>query len=259
MTTTSKEKYFVDIILPNYNKGEYLTEAINSVIEQTFKNWNLFIIDDNSNDNSKKIISSYKKENNNITVVYLPKNKGVSFCRNLGIRMSNSKYVSFIDSDDYWYKNKLQEQIFFMEKFNYGFTYSDYTPFVLKNNKKVFMKKAIVPNSFNFDQFINNTSIAMSSIIIKRSVIGTTRFRKIKICEDYFFKCEIFKKGNIATKYNKNTSFYRISNNSLQSNKLRNLYWVWYINRKYNRLSLFKNLKSVLLIIISSFKRYGIK
>ena len=136
MTTFIKEEPFVDIILPNYNKAEFLEETINSIISQTYNNWKLFVIDDNSQDNSKKILNNYK--NKNIKITYLHKNKGVSFCRNLGIRMSDSKYISFIDSDDLWSQEKLKEQIFFMDKFNYDFTYTDYTPFILKNNEKFF-------------------------------------------------------------------------------------------------------------------------
>ena len=258
METHTRDKPFVDVILPNYNKAEFLEDAINSVINQSYENWNLFIIDDNSQDNSRTIINNLKKRNN-INIIFLKKNKGAAFCRNLGIRLSNSKYISFIDSDDYWSENKLKEQINFMENFNREFTYTNYTPFIEKNNKKIFRKQIIAPNSFNYDQFINNTSIAMSSMIVKRSIIRKIIFRKFKICEDYFFKCQILKKGVVAFKLNNNTMFYRISKNSLQSNKLRNLYWVWYINKNYNQLSLFRNLKSLIFIIISSIKRYGIK
>ena len=258
METFIKEEPFVDVILPNYNKAEFLEESINSVISQSYKNWKLFIIDDGSKDSSKDIIFKYAK-NKNIKVLFLKKNKGVAFCRNLGIRLSNSKYIAFIDSDDFWNKNKLSEQIFFMEESNYEFTYTNYTPFISKNKEKIFKRTVFSPNSFNFHEFIHDTSIGMSSIIIKRSAIGNVRFKKFKICEDYFFKCEILKKNILAKKFDQNTMFYRISKNSLQSNKLRNLYWVWYINKRYNKLSLFQNLKSLLYIIISSIKKYGIK
>jgi len=258
LTTFNKKKYpYVDIIIPNYNKGRFLEESIASVIKQTYKNWNLFIIDDKSNDNSKEIINKYEK--NNIRSIFLPRNKGVSFCRNLGIRISNSEYISFLDADDYWSKDKLEEQILFMEKFNYKFTYTDYTPFIIKNNKKSFKRKIETPPSFNLQQFIHNTSIGMSSVIIKRSSVGKIKFPKVEICEDYSFKCQILKKIGTANKFNKNSMFYQISKNSLQSNKFRNLYWVWHINKRYNRLSIFKNLKSLLFIVISSIKRYGIK
>ena len=196
----------VDIILPNYNKSNFIDEAINSVINQTYTNWKLLIIDDYSQDNSKQKLKNYK--NDKINVVFLSKNKGVSFCRNLGIRLSNSEYISFLDADDYWSKNKLLEQISFMKKFDYSFTYTDYTPFIEKKNKKIFKKKITAPGSFNYNQFIKNTSIGMSSMIIKRSIMETTRFKKLKICEDYLFKCEILKKGYTATKFNQNTMFY---------------------------------------------------
>ena len=95
--------------------------------------------------------------------------------------------------------------------------------------------------------------------MIERSIIKTIRFKKIKICEDYLFKCEILKKNNHAMGFNQNTMYYQISKNSLQSNKLRNLYWVWRINKYYNQLSLVKNLKSLFFIVINSIKKYGIK
>ena len=122
----------VDVILPNYNKEKYLEEAINSVIAQTYRNWNLYIIDDNSTDNSMQIIDKFLNLKN-IKVIKLYKNKGPSFCRNYAMRISKSKYISFIDSDDSWKNNKLEKQISFMEKNNVTFTYTDYTPF-LENN-----------------------------------------------------------------------------------------------------------------------------
>ena len=249
----------VDVIMPNYNKGKYLEEAINSVISQKFKNWNLFIIDNFSQDNSKKVLDKFNDKFKNIKVIYLSKNKGVGFSRNLGIRLSKGDYISFIDSDDYWLPNKLQDQILFMNNFNHDFTYSDYTTFVLKNDRKVIKNKIISPNSFTFNQFINNTSMATSSIIIKRSYVGTTRFPKIETFEDYSFKCKLLKKGNKAVKINKNSMYYRITKKSLSSNKLKSLYWLWYINKKYNKLSFIRNFISVSSISISSIKKYGFK
>ena len=132
MNKIYNNKTFVDVILPNYNKEQFLEEAIGSVVEQTYKNWHLYIIDDNSNDNSKKIINKFSHLKN-ITIIKLKKNKGPSFCRNLGMRISSSKYISFIDSDDSWVLDKLEKQILYMEKNNLTFTYTDYTPFFQNN------------------------------------------------------------------------------------------------------------------------------
>jgi teichuronic acid biosynthesis glycosyltransferase TuaG len=254
-----KQDPSVSIVMPNYNKGKFLEESINSIISQDYKNWNLFLIDNASTDNTKSILSNYNNPKYNIRLVYLTKNKGVAFSRNLGIRLSKSKYIAFIDSDDYWDSNKLKNQINFMEKFNYNFTYTDYTPFFLKNNIKDFKKIVSPRKTFNFNEFINDTSIATSSMIIRKSIIDTTKFPKIKTLEDYCFKCALFKKGYEATKLNQNSMYYRITKNSLSSNKLRSLYWSWHINKKYNKLSFFKCIKSALLISLSSLKRYGFK
>jgi len=246
----------VDIILPNFNKENYLKETIDSILNQSFKDFNLYIIDDNSTDNSKKVIDKYS--DTRIKVLKLKRNKGVHFCRNLGIRLSKSKYISFIDADDYWDENKLKNQINFMNKYGYKFTYTDYIPFKNKNNIKVFKKKISVSKEFNLKKFIFNSSIAMSTVIIRRSILKNIKFKKLKICEDYLFKCEMLKENN-AFKCENALMFYRILKNSLQSNKIRNIYWVWYINKKYNKLNFYNNFMSLVLISINSIRKYGFK
>ncbi len=253
-----KKECLVDIIMPNYNKGNFIEVAINSVVNQKFKKWHLYIIDDNSNDHSKLIINKFRTMDN-ITIINLKEKKGPGFCRNQAINTASSKYISFLDSDDYWSENKLQDQIEFMKKNDYQFTYSDYVPFTEKNKHRSFKKKITVPSSYNFDEFIKNTSIAMSSVIIKRSVVDQIKFENLKICEDYLYKCEILKKIGKAFKCENVLMYYRITKNSLQSNKFRNVYWIWYINKNFNKLTIFKNLKSIFLISLNSLKKYGFK
>ena len=177
----------------------------------------------------------------------------MAYCRNLGIKKSNSKYLAFIDSDDTWNKNKLKLQINFMEKRNLDFSFTHYKTFGLKK------RNIITPLSFNYYSFIKNTSIATSTMIIKRKIIRNIKFTNTKICEDYFFKCQILRKIKIAFGVNKFLTNYRIRSNSLQSNKLRNIYWIWKINNEYNKLSFFENLISILSISFNSFKKYGYK
>ena len=247
----------VDIILPNYNSAPYLSETIDSIINQSFKNWKLIIVDDNSNDETKNIIKRYTL-NKKIKIIWLKKNKGASFCRNLAIRNSKSEYIAFIDSDDIWEKEKLFKQLDFMIKNNYYFTYTNYLTFT--SSKRNDNTKKIIPEKFfTFKKFIKNTSIGTSTMIIDRSLIGTIKFSNTKICEDYFFKCQILKKVDYAYCFSENLTKYRIRKNSLQSNKLRNFYWIWYINKEYNKLNFFENFLSILSISISSLKKYGFK
>ena len=178
---------FIDIILPNFNKAEYLQEAIDSVVNQTFQDWKLYIIDDCSTDNSHEVLNSYKQIKK-ISIIKLKKNKGPSFCRNLGLRISKSNFISFIDSDDYWEKNKLKEQIQFMEKNNFSFSFTDFIPFIQNRNEKKFLKKTNIQNTFNFNQFTLNSSINTTTMIFSRSILKNLKFKKIKKLEDYIFK-----------------------------------------------------------------------
>ena len=258
METFIREKTLVDVILPNYNKAEFLEEAINSVITQTYKNWHLYIIDDNSSDNSEKIIDKFSNLKN-ITIIKLQKNKGPSFCRNYALRISKSKYISFIDSDDSWLSDKLEKQINFMEKHNLSFTYTDYTPFFENFGKKKIKKRTFLKDHFNYRTFIRNSSINTTTMIIARSILGSYRFRKIKLLEDYLFKCKLLKGNNIAKKLDENLAFYRILNKSRSSQRLKNVYWLWHINKNYNKLNFIDNIISIFFISINSIKKYGIK
>jgi len=253
-----KKDSFVDIILPNYNKGKFIEEAINSAINQTYKNWNLYIIDDHSSDNSEEIIDKFSHLKN-VTIIKLYKNKGPSFCRNYAMRISKSKYISFIDSDDSWLSNKLEKQIAFMEKFNLSFTYTDYTPFFESFGKKKIKTRTFLKDHFNYETFIKNSSINTTTMIIARPILSSHRFRKIKLLEDYLFKCKLLRGNNVAKKLDKNLAFYRILNKSRSSQRLKNIYWLWHINKNYNNLNFFDNIISIFFISINSIKKYGIK
>ena len=237
----------VEIILPNYNSENYLEETIVSVLNQTFKDWRLTIIDGNSNIETQKILEKYNSYKR-INIVKLKKNKKAGFCRNLAIRNSESDYIAFIDSDDIWEKEKLSKQLDFMDKNKYYFTYTSYQPF--KSTKNLSVIKPL--KYFDYNKFTKNTSIATSTMIIKKSIIGYTKFSNTTICEDYFFKCQILKKVKYAYCLSENLMRYRIRKRSLQSNKMRNIYWIWYINKNYNKMNLLRNL-------LCSLKRYGFK
>jgi len=251
----------VDIILPNYNSDDFFEETINSIFNQTFKKWNLIIIDDNSNLKNQEMLKKYSNDSR-VKIIWIKKNKGPGFCRNIGLRYAKSNYIAFIDSDDIWYKDKLINQINYMIEKNFEFTYTNYLTFktsqsfsIQNNNKKIIAP----PKSFSFKEFIKNTSIATSTMIIKKKLIGNTKFTKTKICEDYYFKCKILKKINKAYCLPETLTKYRIRKNSLQSSKIQNLYWIWYINKNYNRFGFLENLISILFISFNSIRKYGLK
>ena len=247
-----KEKTKIDIILPNYNSSKFINQTISSILKQTYKNWKLIIVDDFSNTITKNILKKISKRKN-IKVFFLNKNHGAGFCRNFGIKKSNSPYVAFIDSDDIWHKDKLKKQISFMKKNNFSFSFTDYKTF---GEKK---RNVNSPSKLNYSKFLRNTSIATSTMMIKREIIGNIKFTNTKICEDFFFKCRLLKKVGYAFCLKQYLTNYRIRKNSLQSSNLRNFYWIWKINKNYNKLSVIENFISLIFISINSLKKYGVK
>ena len=255
MPSKESKKFKVSIILPNYNSSSYISQTIKSVLNQSYKKWELIIVDDNSDKKTKKILSKYEK-NKKIKIIYLNKNNGAGFCRNLAIKKSSSYYLAFLDSDDIWSKAKLKKQIKFMQANNYSFTYTNYKSF--KENKNA-TKNISVPKKFDFNTFTKNTSIGTSTMLIKRKIVKNIRFMNTKICEDYIYKCKILKKVKFAYLCNGFETKYRIRKNSLQSNRLKNIYWIWKINKNFNKLNFFTNLISIFYISLNSLKKYGLK
>jgi len=247
-----KKNSKIDIILPNYNSEKFIKQTINSILIQNYTNWRLVIVDDCSNRKTQNILKKFKK-NKKIKIFWLKKNKGAGYCRNFAIKNSTSPYIAFIDSDDVWKKNKLRDQINFMKKNNYSFSYSYYETF---GNQRKFIKP---PSNFNYSSFIRNTSIATSTMMVKRNKIKNIKFTKTKICEDYYFKCKLLKRVNYAYCVKKNLTKYRIRIDSLQSSKVRNFFWIWKINKIYNKLGFFDNMISLFGISISSLRKYGSK
>jgi len=250
-------KQIINIIVPNFNKGKYIEKCILSIVNQTFKNWHLILVDDASVDNSKNILKKFST-NKKITLIYLKKNKGPSFCRNLGLRKSSSKYIAFLDSDDFWSLNKLEEQVSFMESRNFDLTYTDYLTIKEENEEKI-LKKTRISNNFNYISFLKDNSINTSTLIVKKNIIGKIKFKKTSLLEDYIFKCEILKKGVIAHKLDKVLATYRITPSNRSSNMVYNFLNLFFLNKKFNNLNFFFNIYCILSTSIRSLKKYGLK
>ena len=243
----------IDIIIPNYNKAKYLKECLESVINQTYKNWKIYLIDDFSNDDSRRILNDYRSYDN-IKLIFTDKNYGPHHCRNLGIEQSNSDYVAFLDSDDFWPKEKLNLQIKDMLKNDLDFTYTDISYFKDSTVKK----KIELPNFYDLSNFILSSTMSTSSILLKREIISKIKFKDV-MHEDYLFKCDILRENINAIKIKNTFVFYRITKQNRSSNKFNNLFNLWRINKKFNQLSFFTNIKSVLSISFNSLKNYGWK
>ena len=245
----------IDIIIPNYNKAKYLNQCLDSILSQTYKNWKIYLVDDNSNDHSTEILKKYENIDN-INFFFLKENKGPAFCRNYAIDKSSSEFIAFMDSDDFWPKDKLKKQINEMLKNDHNFTYTDYNFFFNDNEEKI--KTVKMPLFLDYKNFILKSSMSTSSIIISRNSLENVKFKNVDQ-EDYLFKCDLLKKGETAFNSKDTFVYYRINKNNRSANKLKNLVSLWQINKIHNQLNFFTNLKSLFFISINSLKKYGWK
>ncbi len=117
---------FVSIITPTYNCGRFIADTIECVITQTYTNWELIIVDDCSTDSTKAIITPYLDKDSRIRYFCNEKNSGAAITRNKALREAKGRWIAFLDSDDLWHPEKLERQLAFMQKYGYGFSYTNY-------------------------------------------------------------------------------------------------------------------------------------
>ena len=240
----------VSIIIPVHNSEMHLKQCINSVINQTYKNIEIIIINDASTDNSLNIIKEYNDDR--IILIDLKENVGVSIARNKGIDKATGDYICFLDSDDFWYENKLELQIKFIEENNYAFIYSDYLFY--KNDKST--KTTKVPTSITYNQALKNTTIFTSTVMLNMNILSKKDIYMpdIKLGQDSLCWWRILKIVNKAYGQNEVLSIYRVGNKSLSSNKFKSVSGTWNLY-KLEKINIFKRIYYFTCCILNAIKR----
>lgn len=168
-------KPLVSVVIPNYNYARYLTETLQSVIQQTYQNIEVIVVDDGSTDNSIEVIEALAKEDPRIKLV-AKKNGGLSSARNAGIRNCSGDYIAFLDSDDKWEPGKISSQIKALKVFSCDVVFSDYKFYrndVLENRPEFEFKERL-----SVTDFIGSNPVlgSASSILMKKEVVAKTGF-----------------------------------------------------------------------------------
>jgi len=208
----------VSIIIPFYKNLQYLSQSIHSVINQTYKNYEIILVYDNTDKSDLKFIKNKFKNFKKLKIIINKKNLGVSKSRNIGLKNSKGKYIAFLDSDDYWKKNKLKTQIDFMKKNSVDFSYSSYE--ILTLNSK---KKHNVKNTYSYNQLLQKCDIGLSTVIIKSKLIKIGKFPLLKTQEDYALWLRYLRKGVKLMGINKSLVYWRDTPGSLSKNLIQKL------------------------------------
>ena len=227
----------VSIITPSYNSAKFIKQCIESVIAQTYTNWEMLIVDDFSRDDSCLVIKELAKKERRIKCFLLDENIGAAKARNVAIRKAKGKYIAFLDSDDLWEPQKLEIQISFMEKEDIAFSFSTYQP-ISEDGLKLY-SIIHVPKVVTYSSYLKNTIIGCLTVIIDREKTGDFEMPNIQSSHDMALWLLIMRRGFDAYGLDENLARYRIVSTSNTANKWRAAKDVWRVYRQFEKLSFF--------------------
>lgn len=229
------ENDLVSIITPLYNAEKFVSETIESVLNQTYENWEMIIVDDCSRDSGPEIVREYQKKDKRIKLIQLEKNSGSAFARNKAIEESKGRYIAFLDSDDLWHPEKLEKQISFMKRNDYAFTFTKYQ--LMTEEGKLLNRFIEVPKKLNYRQALLLNQVGCSTAMYDIAKLGKVYLPIIKKAEDYGLWLKILKMGYYGYGLNETLVYYRIRKNSLSANKLSLVKYHWKLYRDIEKLS----------------------
>ncbi|MGL4803098.1 MAG: glycosyltransferase family 2 protein [Cetobacterium sp.] len=241
----------VSIIMPNYNSEKFIKESIESVLNQTYSNLELIIIDDNSKDLSLKKIKEI--EDSRIKLIKLKINQGAAIARNEGLKISRGRYLAFLDSDDVLNKDTIEKQIKFLKNKKSGLVFGAFEQ-IKENGEKIKIEQ--VPEMINYKSLLKTCPIKLFTVLIdshkiKKDIIFP------EICEkreDYGCWLNLIKELKIFYGNNEVLGKYRINSQSVSRKKYKMAYYQYNVYRKYEKLSILKS-----LYYIFNWAYFGIK
>ena len=225
----------ISIVMPCYNAEKFISYTIETVLSQTYKNWELLIVDDKSTDNSLKVISTY---NDNRIKVFPLSQKGYTHgARNFALDKATGNFIAFLDSDDLWMRDKLEKQINFMTKNNYPLTITD--NYMMNINGQIFTLPYKNPKvTTHRTLLLKKSAIHFSSVMYYLPKLGRHYFQE-KEPEDFMFVLDLLRATPEAINISEPLTVYRISNPlSNSGNKLQYARKTWKLYRSMNDLNL---------------------
>ncbi len=244
----------VSIITPSYNSSEFISKAIESVLAQTYQNWEMVIVDDNSNDISNEIIRGYIQKDSRIKLIKLEKNSGPAISRNAALEVVNGRFIAFLDSDDIWHPDKLEKQVGFMLKRKAPISFTSYE-LIDENGVS---KNHIIHSVKKLTQidYLKNTIIGFSTSMIDTQMVGNSfRLMDIRIGQDASLWITLLGKGFIAQGINEVLMKYRVHSQSISANKVKSVKQVWRLYFNLHRLGFFKSIYCFSFYVFNAVKK----
>jgi glycosyltransferase involved in cell wall biosynthesis len=225
----------VSVITPNYNCASYIGQAVESVLAQSFQDWEMLIVDDCSTDGSDTIAAGYAKKDSRIRLYKTPSHSGSPLVpRNLGLEKAGGRYIAFLDSDDLWLPGKLERQLALFKDEKTAIVFSNYEKVSPGGGRSGRVVRA--PATVNYRQLLKGNCIGNLTAIYDTEKTGKVSFRH-PCHEDYILWLEILEKGFMAGNTNTMEALYRVRTGSVSAGKSTAAKWQWSIYRRRLKLS----------------------
>ncbi len=242
----------VSVILPYYKKINYINKTINSVLNQTFQDFEILLIYDDIELNDLLIIEKNFKNNPKIKIIVNGENLGAGISRNKGIKFAKGEIIAFIDADDLWLPDKLAKQTSFMKENNLQFTFCDY-------EKKISDRRTIEVKSIkkilSYENLISSCDIGLSTVQINKNIIPDELFPPLKTKEDYVAWLKLTKNKILANNFSENLVIWNKTKKSLSSSFFQKISDAFRVYNKYEKLNYIKSIFCTLRLGIKSLKR----
>lgn len=191
------KKDLITVIIPTYNRNKTIKKCIDSIINQTYRELEIIIVDDCSDDNTKEIVSKIKDKR--VKYYCLKKNSGACKARNFGISKSKGMYIAFQDSDDIWKNDKIEKQIKFLKDNNYDMVFCKMERRTVNNETFEFPLNNFNMNKNAFQQLLYENKISTQCILLKKEICSNIKFDEtLKKYQDWDFALQISKKYKIG-------------------------------------------------------------
>lgn len=246
----------VSVIMPSYNAAKYVERALNSVFEQTYQKVEIVIVDDHSSDGTPELIQKYADIHPEIRYVPLEKNMGAGYARNKALELARGQYVAFLDCDDEWMPDKLERQLKCMKENNTSFGYAAIE--MIDEDGKVIKGKRKVRCTCDYQYLLRNTVIATSSVVVDRKAAGDFRMHLRRGGQDYATWLKLLRNGTVAFGINEVLVRYRVTGNSLSSNKWNSIRQVWEIQTQDEKIPKIRAAFHVCCFAVNALKKYFI-
>ena len=245
-------KPLTSIITPLYNSEVFIAETINSVIGQTYNNWELLLIDDGSKDKTIKIIESYIKQYPNISLIKNKTNLGAAISRNKGIEAAKGEYIAFLDADDLWKPTKLEKQISFMIDENCDVCFSSYEQINEAGEPLNKLVKALPV--LNYKTLLKTNYIGNLTGIYSAKKLGKITSPNLRKRQDWLLWLSAIKtSGKPAKSIQESLAYYRVRDNSMSSDKFELLKHNYNVYRKGLGFSVLKSMYRMVLFLYEQF------